>query len=122
MLVGTNINKERKNTFTLQFEERKMEAHFNSLHSSFGNDRLLDNSISIHLVILGNRLSLILGLAGKNKSVRAIEVSLGVNLTNSLLLNTLNLLSSSRSYNDVRKQNAFQIFKTIKTVNYLDFP
>ena len=32
--------------------------------------------------------------------MRAEEVSLGVNLTHSLLLNALNLLSSSSSYDD----------------------
>ena len=84
-------------------------AYFNLLHGSFSNDGLLDDSISVHLVILGHRSSLILGLTGKNESLRAEEVSVGVDLTNSLLLNTLNLLSSGSSYIIVRKPNSIII-------------
>ena len=78
---------------------RMFNSHYslNLLHSRLGDNRLLDDGVNIHLVLLSHRLTLILGLTSKLKSVRAEEVSLGLNLTHSLLLNTLNLLSSSSS-------------------------
>lgn len=79
---------------------RSTTTYFNLLHSTFSDNGLLDDGVSVHLVILSHRSSLVLGLAGKNKSMGAVEMSLGVNLTHSLLLNTLNLLSSGSSYND----------------------
>ena len=75
-------------------------TYFNLLHSRFSDDGLLDDSVDVHLVLLSHRSSLILGLTSESKSVGAIEVNLGVDLTNSLLLNALNLLSSSSSYID----------------------
>ena len=74
-----------------------LHLYLDLLHSRFSDNRLLDNGINIHLVLLGHRLTLILGLTSKLQSMRAEEVGLGVNLTYSLLLNTLNLLSSSSS-------------------------
>ncbi len=74
-----------------------LHLYLDLLHSRFSDNRLLDNGINIHLVLLGHRLTLILGLTSKLQSVRAEEVRFGVDLTNSLLLNTLNLLSSSSS-------------------------
>ena len=84
-------------------------THFNLLHGSFSDDGLLDDSIGVHLVVLGHRSSLILGLTSKNESLGAEEVSIGVDLTNSLLLNTLNLLGSGSSYIIVRKSNSIII-------------
>ena len=74
-----------------------LHLYLDLLHSRLSDNRLLDNGINIHLVLLGHRLTLILGLTSELKSVRAEEVRFGVDLTNSLLLNTLNLLSSSSS-------------------------
>ena len=74
--------------------------YLNLLHSRLRDNGLLDDGVNVHLVVLGNGSSLILGLAGKLQSMRAEEVSVRVNLTNSLLLFTLNLLSSSSSYDD----------------------
>ena len=74
-----------------------LHDYLNLLHSRLSDNRLLDDSVNIHLVLLGHRLTLILGLTSELKSMRAEEVGLGVNLTYSLLLNTLNLLSSSSS-------------------------
>ena len=73
-------------------------AHLDLLHGRLRDDGLLDDGVSVHLVLLRHRLALILGLAGELQSVRAEEVRLGVNLTHSLLLDTLNLLGSSSSY------------------------
>ena len=74
-----------------------LHLYLDLLHSRLSDNRLLDNGINVHLVLLGHRLTLILGLTSELKSMRAEEVGLGVNLTYSLLLNTLNLLSSSSS-------------------------
>ena len=79
---------------------RKRLSHLNLLHRRLGDHGLLDDGVNVHLVVLGDGSSLILGLAGKLQSVRAGEVSVRVNLRNSLLLFTLNLLSSSSSYDD----------------------
>ena len=73
-------------------------THLNLLHGRLRDDGLLDDGVSVHLVLLRHRLALILGLTGELQSVRAEEVRLGVNLTHSLLLDTLNLLGSSSSY------------------------
>ena len=73
-------------------------THLDLLHGRLRDDGLLDDGVSVHLVLLGHRLALILGLASELESVRAEEVSLGVNLTHSLLLNTLDLLGGSSSY------------------------
>lgn len=75
-------------------------AYLNLLHRRLSNHGLLDDGVNVHLVVLGNGFSLILGLAGKLQSMGAEEVSVGVNLTHSLLLLTLNVLSSSSSYDD----------------------
>ena len=79
---------------------QKAISYLDLLHSSFSDDGLLNDGVDVHLVFLGHRSSLILGLTSKNKSLGAIEVSAGVNLTHSLLLNALNLLSSGSSYKD----------------------
>ena len=75
-------------------------THLNLLHGRLGDHGLLDDGVSVHLVLLRHRLALVLGLTSELESMRAEEVSLGVNLTHSLLLNALNLLSSSSSYDD----------------------
>ena len=74
-----------------------LHDYLNLLHSRLSDNRLLDDSVNIHLVLLSHRLTLILGLTSELKSMRAEEVGLGVNLTYSLLWNTLNLLCSSSS-------------------------
>ena len=71
--------------------------YLNLLHSRLSDNRLLDDGVNVHLVLLSHRLTLILGLTSELKSMRTEEVGLSVNLTYSLLLNTLNLLSSSSS-------------------------
>ena len=73
--------------------------YLNLLHSRLGDNGLLDDGVNVHLVVLRDGSSLILGLASELQSMGAEEVSVGVNLTNSLLLFALNLLSSS-SYDD----------------------
>ena len=73
------------------------QTYLNLLHGRLSDDGSLDDGVGVHLVLLGHRLALVLGALGKLKGVRAVEVSLGVNLTNSLLLDTLDLLSSSSS-------------------------
>ena len=75
-------------------------THLDLLHGRLRDDGLLDDGVSVHLVLLRHRLALVLGLTSELESMRAEEVSLGVNLTHSLLLNALNLLSSSSSYDD----------------------
>ena len=72
--------------------------YLNFLHSRLRNDGLLNDGVNVHLVVLGNGSSLILGLAGKLQSMRAEKVSMRMNLTHSLLLLTLNLLSGCSSY------------------------
>ena len=74
--------------------------YLNLLHSRLGDNGLLDDGVNVHLVVLRDGSSLILGLASELQSMGAEEVSVGVNLTNSLLLFALNLLSSSSSYDD----------------------
>lgn len=100
-LVGAEIHEESENVLRLKRETHADEAiYLDFLHSRLRNDGLLDDGVHVHLVVLSNGSSLILGLAGKLQSVRAEEVSVRVNLRNSLLLFTLNLLSSSSSYDD----------------------
>ena len=99
-LVGTEIHEEGEDVLRLRYEYRNGFSHLNLLHRRLGDHGLLDDSVNVHLVVLGDGSSLILGLAGKLQSVRAEEVSVRVNLRNSLLLFTLNLLSSSSSYDD----------------------
>ena len=99
-LVGTEIHEEGEDVLRLRYEYRNGFSHLNLLHRRLGDHGLLDDGVHVHLVVLGDGSSLILGLAGKLQSVRAEEVSVRVNLRNSLLLFTLNLLSSSSSYDD----------------------
>ena len=99
-LVGTEIHEEGEDVLRLRYECRNDFSHLNLLHRRLGDHGLLDDGVNVHLVVLGDGSSLILGLAGKLQSVRAEEVSVRVNLRNSLLLFTLNLLSSSSSYDD----------------------
>lgn len=99
-LVGTEIHEEGEDVLRLRYEYRNSFSHLNLLHRRLGDHGLLDDGVNVHLVVLGDGSSLILGLAGKLQSVRAEEVSVRVNLRNSLLLFTLNLLSSSSSYDD----------------------
>ena len=99
-LVGTEIHEEGEDALRLRYEYRNGFSHLNLLHRRLGDHGLLDDGVNVHLVVLGDGSSLILGLAGKLQSVRAEEVSVRVNLRNSLLLFTLNLLSSSSSYDD----------------------
>ena len=84
----------------MQLEYSTHSSHLNLLHRRLSDNGLLDDSINVHLVLLSHRLTFILGLARKLESMRTEEVGLGVNLTDSLLLNTLNLLSGSSSYTD----------------------
>ena len=81
---------------------RSRQIYLNLLHSRLSDDGSLDDSVSVHLVLLSHGLALVLGRFGKLEGVGAVEVSLGVNLTNSLLLNTLDLLGSGSSYNTIR--------------------
>ena len=81
----------------MQLEYSTHASHLNLLHRRLSDNGLLDDSINVHLVLLSHRLTFILGLARKLESMRTEEVGLGVNLTDSLLLNTLNLLSGSSS-------------------------
>ena len=81
----------------MQLEYSTHSSHLNLLHRRLSDNGLLDDSINVHLVLLSHRLTFILGLARKLESMRTEEVGLGVNLTDSLLLNTLNLLSGSSS-------------------------
>ena len=74
-------------------------SYLNLLHRRLGDNGLLDDGVNVHLVVLSNGSSLILGLAGKLESMRTEKVSVSVNLTHSLLLLTLNLLRSNSSYN-----------------------
>ena len=99
-LVGAEIHEEGEDVLRLRYEYRNSFSHLNLLHRRLGDHGLLDDGVNVHLVVLGDGSSLILGLAGKLQSVRAEEVSVRVNLRNSLLLFTLNLLSSSSSYDD----------------------
>lgn len=99
-LVGAEIHEEGEDVLRLRYEYRNSFSHLNLLHRRLGDHGLLDDGVNVHLIVLGDGSSLILGLAGKLQSVRAEEVSVRVNLRNSLLLFTLNLLSSSSSYDD----------------------
>ena len=99
-LVGAEIHEESEDVLRLKRETHADEAiYLDFLHSRLRNDGLLDDGVHVHLVVLSNGSSLILGLAGKLQSVRAEKVSVRVNLRHSLLLLTLNLLSSNSSYN-----------------------
>ena len=98
-LVGTEIHEEGEDVLRLRYEYRNGFSHLNLLHRRLGDHGLLDDGVNVHLVVLGDGSSLILGLAGKLQSVGAEKVSVRVNLRHSLLLLTLNLLSSNSSYN-----------------------
>ena len=73
----------------------RKEKNLNLLHRRLAHSRLLDDSISIHLVFLANSVSLILGLTRKFKSLWAVEMSRSMNFPFSLLLSTLGFLGSS---------------------------
>ena len=98
-LVGTEIHEEGEDVLRLRYEYRNGFSHLNLLHRRLGDHGLLDDGVNVHLVVLGDGSSLILGLAGKLQSVRAEKVRVRVNLRHSLLLLTLNLLSRNSSYN-----------------------
>ena len=99
-LVGAEIHEEGEDILRLRCEMYTNEAiYLNFLHSRLRNDGLLNDGVHVHLVVLSNGRSLILGLAGKLESMRTEKVSVSVNLTHSLLLLTLNLLRSNSSYN-----------------------
>jgi len=98
-----------------------LHDYLNLLHSRLSDNRLLDDSVNIHLVLLGHRLTLILGLTSKLQSVRAEEVRFGVDLTNSLLLNTLNLLSSSSSYTICQKNVFIGSIIGMESLDYLEY-
>ena len=96
-------------------------SYLDLLHSRLSDNRLLDDGVNVHLVLLSHRLTLILGLTSKLKSVRAEEVSLGVNLTHSLLLNTLNLLSSSSSYTICQNNILNGSITRMESLEYLEY-
>lgn len=77
---------------------RNETAYLNLLHRRLAHSGLLDNGVSVHLVLLLDRMSDILGLTGKLKSLWAVETSGSVNVTSLLILGTLGLLGSSSSY------------------------
>ena len=99
-LVRTEIHEEGEDVLRLVVTHVIALPYLNLLHSRLGDNGLLDDGVNVHLVVLRDGSSLILGLASKLQSMGAEEVSVGVNLTNSLLLFALNLLSSSSSYDD----------------------
>ena len=99
-LVGAEVNEEGEDVLRLVVIRVIALPYLNLLHSRLGDNGLLDDGVNVHLVVLRDGSSLILGLASKLQSMGAEEVSVGVNLTNSLLLFALNLLSSSSSYDD----------------------
>ena len=99
-LVGAEVNEEGEDVLRLVVIRVIALPYLNLLHSRLGDNGLLDDGVNVHLVVLRDGSSLILGLASELQSMGAEEVSVGVNLTNSLLLFTLNLLSSSSSYDD----------------------
>ena len=72
--------------------------YLNLLHSRLGDNGLLDDGVNVHLVVLRDGSSLVLGLAGELQGVGAEEMGVSVNLSHLLLLLALNLLSSSSSY------------------------
>ena len=99
-LVGAEIHEESEDVLRLKRETHADEAiYLDFLHSRLRNDGLLDDGVNVHLVVLGDGSSLILGLAGKLQSVGAEKVSVRVNQRHFLLLLTLKLLSSNSSYN-----------------------
>ena len=101
-LVRTEIHEEGEDVLRLVVTRVIALPYLNLLHSRLGDNGLLDDGVNVHLVVLRDGSSLVLGLASELQSVRAKEVGVGVNLAHSLLLFTLNLLSSSSSYNGVR--------------------
>ena len=68
--------------------------NLNLLHRSLAHSRLLNDSVSVHLILLRNSMSLVLGLTSQLKSLGAEEMNVGMNMACTLLLNTLSLLSS----------------------------
>ena len=101
-LVGAEVNEEGEDVLRLVVTHVIALPYLDLLHSRLGDNGLLDDGVDVHLVVLRDGSSLVLGLASELQSVRAEEVGVGVNLAHSLLLFTLNLLSSSSSYNGVR--------------------
>ena len=101
-LVGAEVNEEGEDVLRLVVTRVAALPYLDLLHSRLGDHGLLDDGVDVHLVVLRDGSSLVLGLASELQSVRAEEVGVGVNLAHSLLLFTLNLLSSSSSYNGVR--------------------
>ena len=79
---------------------RNETAYLNLLHRRLAHSGLLDNGVSVHLVLFLDSVSHVLGLAGKLKSLRTVEAGGGVNVTSFLHLNAFRFLSSSSSYND----------------------
>ena len=99
-LVGAEVNEESEDVLRLRNERGTItRMYLDFLHGRFGNDGLLDDGVDVHLVVLGNGSSLVLGLAGELQRVGAEEMGVSVNLSHLLLLLALNLLSSSSSYN-----------------------
>ena len=96
-------------------------SYLDLLHSRLSDNRLLDDGVNVHLVLLGHRLTLILGLTSKLQSVRAEEVCLSVDLTHSLLLNTLNLLSSSSSYTICQNNILNGSITRMESLEYLEY-
>ena len=98
-LVGAEVNEESEDVLRLRNERGTItRMYLDFLHGRFGNDGLLDDGVDVHLVVLGNGSSLVLGLAGELQRVGAEEMGVSVNLSHLLLLLALNLLSSSSSY------------------------
>ena len=120
LLARRSTKKERMfSDYTIRM--LNLHDYLNLLHSRLSDNRLLDNGINVHLVLLGHRLTLILGLTSKLQSVRAEEVRFGVDLTNSLLLNTLNLLSSSSSYTICQKNVFIGSIIGMESLDYLEY-
>ena len=120
LLARRSTKKERMfSDYALEYSTHS--SHLNLLHRRFSDNGLLDDGINVHLVLLSHRLTLVLGFTRKLKSVRAEEVCFGMNLANSLLLNTLNLLSSSSSY-IIYQNNIFIISITLfESTSYLEY-
>lgn len=70
------------------------QKNLNLLHRRLAHSWLLDDSISVHLILLADSVSLILGLTSKFKSLGAVETSGSMNMTSALLLNALGFLGS----------------------------
>ena len=79
---------------------KKETTYLDLLHRRLAHSGLLDNSVSVHLVILLDSVSHILGLTAKLKSLGTVEARSSVNFTSFLRLNAFRFLSSSSSYNN----------------------